>query len=387
MANTSIQSLNKILVDVPVGKSEDFLSTYGPGVVGRRTDYDNKLVFLHDTHTIITQGDIFGGKETTVGNDNSFIIGSTKYTLTINDGELNISPYTASSLKYAYFPEGSGSATNNQSCEYGTSYDKIDVVATPSNQITYSINHGTTKILLTGIHAKVGSGTYAYVYGGSATIENNQVTHIDNIGNIGVSDYTNDNVVGTLTISGESGVRAEEVSKTVPSGNASSNFTTTSKTSQQTGIVYYHELGKSNLSTKSFTDKTPTTKSSSVTVYKGHFVWVSSEYEEPTTTTGETQKPEQISTNQADGEYAWLAIPVEPEFSSDGKTFIKPVFQGGVLAGGWLPYRVGGDLKDFSKPLVSFTHYNGDTYYVYRTEQAGLGAKNWDIYDYPSNSN
>ena len=59
MAQNSIQELQKLLVDVPVGKGDEFMNTYGPGVPDRQTTFDDKVVFIHDSHTIFTQGYIW----------------------------------------------------------------------------------------------------------------------------------------------------------------------------------------------------------------------------------------------------------------------------------------------------------------------------------------
>ena len=86
----SIQDLNKIFVDVPSNKADEFLSTYySPASGSRSTDYDNKIAFLHGKQQIFTQGDVFGSLTTTVGNNNSFIVDGTTYTYNTVKANLN----------------------------------------------------------------------------------------------------------------------------------------------------------------------------------------------------------------------------------------------------------------------------------------------------------
>lgn len=365
--SNKIQDLNKIFVDVPSNKADEFLSTYySPATGSRRTDYDNKITFLHGKQQIFTQGDLFGSLTTTVGNNNSFIVDGTTYTLTINNGQLNIEKYVPSSFGNNIFVAGTGTATTNQSREYGTSYDAIDVTVSPSNKITYSINHGTTKVLLVGIQANKGSGSLTYVYGGTYTMVNNMVTYINNIGDITEANYINDNISKTITL--PAAASAPTVNKTKESGTTTESFTISAETAVQSGAVYYHELGKSEVNKKTF-NSTKVTKESTVTMWKGYFLWHSETYSDPSTIVPDTQTPTTITTNQSDGKYAWLAIPIRPTY--DGDTYKKPVFNDGKYDGGWEPYKENGDYK-------TITHY-GDTYYVYKTKEAGLGENTWTI--------
>jgi hypothetical protein len=365
--SNKIQDLNKIFVDVPSNKADEFLSAYySPATGSRSTDYDNKIAFLHGKQQIFTQGDLFGSSETTVGNNNSFIVNGTTYTLTINNGQLNIEKYVPSAFNYTYFNAGTGSATANQSREYGKTYDAITVTVSPSNKITYAINHGTTKILLVGIQANNGTDDLTYVYGGSYTMSNNTITHINNIGDITEADYTNGNISSSITL--PTAASAPTVTNTKASGITTETFTISAATAVQSCAVYYHELGTGKVNKSAF-NSTQVSKSSKVTMWKGYFLWHSETYSDPSTIVSDTQTPTTITTNQSEGKYAWLAIPVRPTY--EGTTYKKPVFNDGKYDGGWEPYKENGDFK-------TITHY-GDTYYVYKTTHAGLGENTWTI--------
>ena len=363
----SIQDLNKIFVDVPSNKADEFLSTYySPESGSRSTDYDNKIAFLHGKQQIFTQGDVFGSLTTTVGNNNSFVISGTTYTLTINNGQLNIEKYVPSSFGNTYFNAGTGSATANQSREYGTTYNAITVTASPSNKITYAINHGTTKILLVGVQANNGTGSMTYVYGGTYTMANNMITYINSIGDITEANYTNGNISSSITL--PAAVSAPTVTNTKASGTTTETFTISAATAVQSGAVYYHELGTGKVNKSAFSS-TQVSKSSTVTMWKGYFLWYGETYSDPSTIVGQTQRPTSITTNQSEGKYAWFAIPVAPTY--DGDRYVKPVFNTGGFDGGWEPYKENGNFK-------TITHY-GDTYYVYKTKNAGLGENTWTI--------
>lgn len=245
MAENTVQSLNKLLVDVPVGKGEAFKDTYYYPTEDRRTDYDNKVVFLHDSHEIFTQGDLFG-VQPTVGLSNSFGINGTTYTLTINNGVLNIEKYVPSSFTNNtkwYNTTVSGGGTQ----VYQTTYQ---LSITPSNKFTANINAGTTRIAITGVKVKDTINTsYTYVYGNEATI-NNGIAYVNdtqvNYSNSGVSintDYTLDST------------NVHYKSAKSETGTLTSNSKSIS-VDIQTAVVYYHEMNTNTIQGKTI-DSTP----------------------------------------------------------------------------------------------------------------------------------
>ena len=362
MDNTSIQTLDKLLVEVPIGSAETFKKTYYSPDEGeeRKTDYDNKVAFLHDTHEIFTKGDIFGGRKTTVGDNNSFDVSGTKYTLTITDeGELNIDKYTPSHWGTCSWT--STTTTGGGTQVYQTWYN---MSITPSNKFTARVQHETTSIAITGTKVKDSVNTaYTYIYGGEATIQNG-IAYVDGT----AVNYSPSDIVANYTLnSGDDhyiGSKSEEGTLTA---------TKTLSVASQTAVIYYHEMGKNTLSSKQIVSDP-----NSVTVTATYsFLHLVAENWNKTSATETQQQDLPIDSNitftfKNNSCYGWFACPTswfEPE-PEDGMpmTFTQYDAQGNKGAEGGWRYALDGNGQK-----IRFTHA-GVQYTLFRTENPVLAT-------------
>ena len=347
----TIQSLEKLLVDVPKGKGDEFMSTYGPGAPNRRTDFDDKLVFVHDRKAIVTQGEIFGGNSTTVGPHNSFVIGDTTYVLTIKDGELNIEGGTSS-----YFGEGTAWIESSVSGEGTQVYQSTYTIAiTPSNRLGVEIISGSKQVVLTGITlSDTINQSWSYLTGGETKV-------IDGIA------YRNDKELQY----NQAGVTVSEFYNVPNNGSAVSNHYVSSKTvtgilsstktvnvATQYAKVYYHEKGRNELYSTTI-ESSPV--SATVEAVFDFLHMVGAAWSETTATSVQCEGlpiTENIEYEFIDeNSYGWFACPTEwltnrttmptfTEYDEDGNKGAE---------GGWYFETIAGSIYRFTRGGIEYT--------------------------------
>lgn len=281
-----------------------------------------------------------------IGDKNSFSINGTTYSLVIENNKLFISQYVPTSWENVVLTkttENTSVPASISSLEYDSSYSNITLTAYPFTSLTYSVTNTTNlPIVLTGIEYKENGNTLTYIYGGSVTISN------------GVANSNGEQLEYSTEINGT--IELTNVSETSivtkESGEITGGFVVTASCPSQTINVYYHEKGKSFVTSKTISN----TSSISLNVpdpYKRYFVWYStSEINEGLSDikkVGNTSNPSSIRLNSPAGQYAFIAITNE-----------NPKFSVGGFVGGF-------------KFLEEDTYYSDNTvYYVYRTENTGI---------------
>ena len=361
----TIQSLEKLLVDVPQGKGDEFMTTYGPGAPNRRTDFDDKLVFVHDRKAIVTQGEIFGDTSTTVGPHNSFVIGDTAYILTITDGELNIEAETPS-----YFGTETKWVRSTVSGEGTQVYQSTYTIAiTPSNRLGVEIISGTKQVVLTGITLNDSvDQSWSYLTGGETTItdgiayRNGEALQYNQAGAKVAEFYSVPN--------DGSEVSNHYVSAKTVTGTLSSTKTVTVAT--QNAQVYYHEKGQNNLYSTNI-KSAPT--SATVKAVFDFLYMVSNTWDETSATSVQCEglpitkniKYDFVDNNS----YGWFACPTSWLTNSTTiPTFTEYDAEGNKGAeGGWYFEMIDGSIYRFTRNGVEYTLMRtvnpvlGTTYY------------------------
>lgn len=347
----TIQSLEKLLVDVPQGKGDEFMSTYGPGAPDRRTDFDDKLVFVHDRKAIVTQGEIFGSNLTTVGPHNSFVIGDTTYVLTISNGELNIESGITS-----YFGEGTAWDKSTVSGEGTQVYQSTyTITVAPSNRLGVEIISGSKQVVLTGITLSDSyNQSWSYLTGGETTVidgiayRNGEALEYSQAGATIAEHYNVPN--------DGSEVSNHYVSAKTVTGTLSSTKTVTVAT--QYAQVYYHEKGQNELYTTTI-ESAPV--SATVEAVFDFLHMVGNVWNETTATSVQCEGlpiTENIEYKYVDEHsYGWFACPTEWLANSTTIPTFTEYNEYGDRGdkGGWYFEMTNGSIYRFTRGGVEYT--------------------------------
>lgn len=369
--------MDKLFVNVEDAAS---VSYYIEHFTGDSDDHsmDDKIAFLHTESQIATKHRIFGGKKVTVNPQANSFVDKNGNVITLNiseNAELSFDMYTASSFGTCSINgKGTSGASGSKTVAYGSTIN-TSITAYTGNQTSYNINHGTTNIILTGV--KVGyNSTYAYVYGGETTIEDNIVTYIDNIGYVTEANYVNSNISGTCVIPSEL-----KSSKTtvIASDYITGTLSGTASATQQYAYFYYHELGKDNIysTIKTCDSSISLTYNITYSYYYGTTPVAQETLQSLLNGTKSTiPSPVTIDSTDVEGRNIYAYIGVLKKFGKAGVTETGSMSQpmafefadnpSFISAGGWL----------FVQYL---TLYSANDFAIYRSAEHNLGNKTWYI--------
>ena len=199
------------------------------------------IAFVHnddDEQYIYAYGHKYNCKEYKVGDNKTFEVNGTKYTLNITGANISIDPYTKSKFVLKADPNN----VENQSTAYfwGEPYKQTATV-TPSNKLTYSSTQYDNDCVLTGI--KLDDAT-SYLYGGQVTVAS---------GTISDAVYIKDNIASTaidlITGSGLETAKSITNEGTMEASGNTSTVANTAAIPARSFTLYWHEKGLDTVDT------------------------------------------------------------------------------------------------------------------------------------------
>lgn len=209
--------------------------------IHKATKDSGSIAFVHnddDEQYIYAYGHKYNGKEYKVGNNKSFEVNGTKYTLSITGANISIDPYT----KSKFVLKADANKVENQSTTYfwGEPYKQTATV-TPSNKLTYLSTQYDNECTLTGIKL---DGASSYLYGGQVTVSDGTVSGAKysktNISSTAIDLIANSGLETTKTITNEGTMGA--------SGNVNI-VANTDAVPTRSFTLYWHEKGLDTIDT------------------------------------------------------------------------------------------------------------------------------------------